>query len=185
MINKNSTKPLVATAPKITNQQDVEKLTHVEARAWLIQNDPEGDWEEMSDTVDFIEAVRDNVRHFGYDPAATKPCIVMGSTPGPWYVDDGVDNNENMVSCLEGSDWVAVGIHDEDGYAASVAYCHHTNAPLIAAAPELFATLRAIKARINGEFDCPELVAKGPLHLDEPEDFLPWINKALAKVLGG
>lgn len=68
-------------------------------------------------------------------------------TPGPWHVDtDCRDDTENMAYQLTDDagtsrEWVAVGLHDEDGYAASVAYCHPMNAPLIAAAPDLLAAL--------------------------------------------
>ena len=59
-------------------------------------------------------------------------------TPGPWIVDDWLVRPQDMRDQLDNdSEWVAVGIGDEDGYAESVAYCHLANARLIAAAPQL------------------------------------------------
>lgn len=63
-------------------------------------------------------------------------------TPGPWVKDDGFVRPQDMVEqLLENTTWVAVGICDEDGYAASVAYCHPDNASLISAAPEMLEAL--------------------------------------------
>lgn len=72
-------------------------------------------------------------------------------TPGPWVVDAGnIDDLDNMLAQLsagksEQNEWVAVGITDNDGYAASVAYCHQDNAPLISAAPELLECLERVR----------------------------------------
>lgn len=67
-------------------------------------------------------------------------------TPKPWVIDDGLIRPKDMAERLTEDDgpekdWVAVGIEDHEGFAASVAYCHPINAKLIAAAPELLATL--------------------------------------------
>ena len=64
-------------------------------------------------------------------------------TPGPYVVDvvGFVDPN------VPHTDWIAVGIPDEDGDVAEVvAYCAEANAPLLAAAPELLAALRELLA---------------------------------------
>lgn len=82
----------------------------------------------------------------------------MKHTQGPWHVDEGVDSIENMKQCLQDSlsleqPWVAVGIHDTDGYAESVAYCHRSNAQLIADAPEMLELLQKIAGLLE---DHPE-----------------------------
>ena len=55
---------------------------------------------------------------------------------------------------------------------------------LIAATPDLLAALEAIKARINGVYDCPALVAFGPLHHDTQWDCLRIAEEAIAKAKG-
>jgi len=55
---------------------------------------------------------------------------------------------------------------------------------LLEAAPELLATLEAVRARINGEFDHPELVKMGPLMADSDDDILAWCAAAIAKAKG-
>ena len=65
-------------------------------------------------------------------------------TPGPWVIDDGLIRAEEMAAAIESNPtWVAVGINDEDGFAASVAYCHPINASLIAATPDLLSALQS------------------------------------------
>jgi hypothetical protein len=58
-------------------------------------------------------------------------------TPGPWLVGD------VPCSLVDGPppDWAVVGLNDEDGFAETIAYCHPSNAPIVAAAPELLALL--------------------------------------------
>jgi len=48
-------------------------------------------------------------------------------------------------------------------------------------APELLEALRAIKARINGEWDHPALTKQGPLNSITPQDILEIAEKAIAK----
>jgi hypothetical protein len=74
--------------------------------------------------------------------------------------------------------WVAVGLTDKDGFAASVAYCHPGNAPLIAAAPDLLAALEAWKAHGFAVpiSDHPEAVAQRKLHA--------LVDAAIAKARG-
>jgi hypothetical protein len=50
--------------------------------------------------------------------------------------------------------------------------------------PELMAALEAIEARINGLYDCPALVAFGPLHHDTQWDCLRIAEKAILKAKG-
>jgi len=52
------------------------------------------------------------------------------------------------------------------------------------AKPELMSALEAIKARINGVYDCPALVAFGPLHHDTQWDCLRIAEEAIAKAKG-
>ena len=56
-----------------------------------------------------------------------------------------------------------------------------SNARLIAAAPELLAALRAIKARIKGVWDDPDLVKFGELMVDSDEDILALAEAAIAQ----
>lgn len=58
------------------------------------------------------------------------------------------------------------------------------NSRLIAAAPELLAALIAIRARVNGVFDKPELVAFGPLHPNAALDCEAIAAIAIAKAEG-
>ena len=83
----------------------------------------------------------------------------MKFTQGPWFVDSGNDSIENMIDCLSadvGTDreWVAVGLHDEDGYSESVAYCHPDNAPLIASAPDMHEILIKCREALFSESLC-------------------------------
>lgn len=48
------------------------------------------------------------------------------------------------------------------------------------AAPDLLAALKAIRARIHGDFDSPELLAFGPLK-DRESDLLWIVNETLRK----
>lgn len=86
-------------------------------------------------------------------------------TPGPWIVDDWLVRPQDMRDQLDNdSEWVAVGIGDEDGYAESVAYCHLANARLIAAAPELLHALQLVMTW-NGIYD--QSVASAPKAIAE------------------
>lgn len=49
---------------------------------------------------------------------------------------------------------------------------------------ELLSALEAINARINGVYDCPALVAFGPLHHDTQWDCLRIAEEAIAKAKG-
>ncbi len=48
-------------------------------------------------------------------------------------------------------------------------------------AVELLGALKAIKARLNGEWDAPALTAIGPLHTDESLDILGIVENAIAE----
>jgi hypothetical protein len=87
------------------------------------------------------------------------------------------------------SDWLAVEVVDED-IGGHVAYCHHSNAPLISAAPDLLA---AIKGLLDaGEYDnegnfvirCTKEEAEGdyPDYIEAPS--IRAANLAIAKAEG-
>ena len=76
-------------------------------------------------------------------------------TPGPWTIEDGrltqqdhIDRLAEDIKCPD-RQWVAVGTEDAEGYAESVAYCHPSNARLVAAAPELLAALRECAKQLS------------------------------------
>lgn len=70
-----------------------------------------------------------------------------------WVIDDGLlgqqDHIDRLTEDLDNPErhWCAVGTGDGEGYAETVAYCHPDNAPLIAAAPAMFAALQALLPR--------------------------------------
>lgn len=71
----------------------------------------------------------------------------MSHTPGPWREDDGMlDLEEQALNLIEDIDtekeWIGVGTEDKDGFAAVVAFCHPSNAPIIAAAPLMLEALK-------------------------------------------
>jgi hypothetical protein len=73
-------------------------------------------------------------------------------TPGPWQSDEPADA-DHMARCVlagAGTDnqWIAIESED-DGH---VAYCHPTNAALIAAGPELLAAISTLVG--IAETDC-------------------------------
>jgi hypothetical protein len=68
--------------------------------------------------------------------------------------------------------------HNGDGLAAQT--CEDA-ADII---KELLSALEAIKARINGVYDCPALVAFGPLQNDTQLDCLRIADEAIAKAKG-
>jgi hypothetical protein len=73
----------------------------------------------------------------------------MTHTLGPWRIDFTADNGHMADQVAHNSDWLAVEVVDDD-IGGHVAYCHHSNAPLIAAAPELLAALK----------QCAEIIAE-------------------------
>ena len=83
----------------------------------------------------------------------------MQHTQGPWYADP-TAQYEHMADCLlENQTWIAV--EADDGH---VAYCHPDNADLIAAAPELLASLQEVMPfaamRLGGTTDGEPLLEK-------------------------
>ncbi len=58
------------------------------------------------------------------------------------------------------------------------------NMTFLAAAPDMLAALKAIIARINGEWDNPELQAIGPLMANESIDIEFLARQAIAKAKG-
>jgi hypothetical protein len=56
---------------------------------------------------------------------------------------------------------------------------------LLAGAPQLLMALEAIKARIDGEYDHPALVAFGALRVNTEEDILEIATQAIASVPKG
>lgn len=75
-------------------------------------------------------------------------------TPGPWCQDDGYvlmeDQAANLIADI-GTDreWVAIGIHDDEGFSEVVALSHPINASLISAAPEMFAVLLSLAESVE------------------------------------
>lgn len=65
----------------------------------------------------------------------------MTHTPGPWEEDLSADGEHMAKMIADNPDWGAVATVSEDH--GHVAYCHYSNARLIAAAPELLAALRS------------------------------------------
>ncbi len=55
-------------AKLIKNKSDLDALTQLEARDWLITNDREGAkfWRSLPLDTDFVLCVRDDIEGFGY-----------------------------------------------------------------------------------------------------------------------
>lgn len=81
---------------------------------------------------------------------------------------------EENVSSID-TELVAV-IHSEDPEEAK------KRAALCAGSKQMYSTLRAIKARIQGEWDNPHLVAMGELMTDPNADILRFVQDALDEV---
>jgi hypothetical protein len=107
-------------------------------------------------------------------------------TPGPWALNTCEENgpfldsfylsaNEERIVCRFPT---GTGQFSADGQT------NLANAQLISAAPDLLDALEAIEARINGVYDCPALVAFGPLHHDTQWDCLRIAKEAIAKAKG-
>lgn len=58
------------------------------------------------------------------------------------------------------------------------------NARLIAAAPEMLEALKAIKARVQGEWDHPSLAKLGPLSVNLEHDVLRLLEPVIKKAEG-
>lgn len=93
----------------------------------------------------------------------------MSHTPGPWQEDQMADVDHMARQLAQSPDWTAVEVVDEDA-GGHVAYCHHSNARLIACAPEMLDALRMAQdaidlaqAQVDSENDrhnlCKRLVA--------------------------
>ena len=81
---------------------------------------------------------------------------LLRATPGERVIDDGfaTDMQTQADYLIEGIgtdlEWVAIGVEDEDGFAAVVALAHPTNAQAIALAHNLMPTLlEAVEAAQN------------------------------------
>ena len=90
-------------------------------------------------------------------------------TPGPWVVNTFIVNGQHKLEVLD---------------ATGANACVQANATLIAAAPAMYEALQAIRARIQGEFDHPSLVAMGMLTHDKEADILRWIVPLITKAEG-
>lgn len=86
-----------------------------------------------------------------------------------WYTLSKKDDRQGVV-CCEG-----------DGRTVAVTY-DAKDAGLIANAPRMRDALLAIRARIEGEFDNPALVAHGPLLVDSSKDCLAIAQHALREL---
>lgn len=82
-----------------------------------------------------------------------------------------------VVSAVQGleSELIAV-IHSDDPDEAK------KRAALCAGSKQMYSTLRAIKARIQGEWDNPHLMAMGELMTDPNADILRFVQDALDEV---
>jgi hypothetical protein len=96
---------------------------------------------------------------------------ILEHTPAPWAV----ASNGASVKIVDGEGKAVAMITPRRG---------RWNGDLIAAAPKLLSALEAIEARINGVYDCPALVAIGPLHHDTQWDCLRIAEEAIAKAKG-
>jgi hypothetical protein len=72
-------------------------------------------------------------------------------TPGPWKIE-------------------GAAINDSEGTPLALCCSTEANAALIAAAPYMYEALKAIVARIMGEWDYPALVKFGPLSVSTETD---------------
>lgn len=98
-------------------------------------------------------------------------------TPGPWKIC--IDTQGNPLPYEDDSCIKVVSIIGSH-YAFVGGKNRKTNARLIAAAPKLLATLKAIVALINGEWDLPELMAMGPIEINDASSISKkWANAAI------
>ena len=74
-------------------------------------------------------------------------------------------------------------IHDDAGFICKLesAFRFQLTAQLFRSAPELLSALNAIVARIQGEWDQPDLIAYGPLHTSSEHDCERIARAAIAK----
>jgi hypothetical protein len=86
-------------------------------------------------------------------------------TPGPWEIE-------------------GAAINDSKGTPLALCCSTEANARLIAAAPMMYEALKAIVARLVGEWDCPALVELGPLSVSADDDCLRIAAVALQVVNG-
>lgn len=101
-------------------------------------------------------------------------------TPGPWHYDAQdseaqVFSQYGQIARVFGGERLPARDGDEEGA---------ENSRLIAAAPDLLATLKAVIARMDGEFDNPELLAWGPLLASRDAQVYQHIAAAIVKAEG-
>jgi hypothetical protein len=119
-------------------------------------------------------------------------------TPGPWearpfltpnedddplgvyMIDKAIDLTDRYWKSMD----LEAGSDEEQAYLDSIHRENAANARLIAAAPELLAALQAIKARINGAWDDPALMAFGSLSANGDADILEIATAAIAAATG-
>lgn len=75
-------------------------------------------------------------------------------TPGEWVIDDGMVSISDQADYLKSNigtsrQWACIGLNDHEGFAEVIALAHPMNAQLIAAAPELLATLERLLSIAN------------------------------------
>ncbi len=129
----------------------------------------------MSDITHYEEKLREEAK----ENNAMKTNKATAHTPGPWYVYQ-LAFDEKTYGDKEG--WFIVVDNNDNEIAGP--FESEEVARLIAAAPELLETLKAIVARIDGEFDHSALIAKGPLTDDSDADIKEWIEAAIARAEG-
>lgn len=100
-------------------------------------------------------------------------------TPGPWKLSapgNKITGGGVTLAHVYGHTPETRRVTDRSATAEDAA-----NARLIASAPELLSALKAIKARINGVWDDPDLMAFGPLSANGDDDILELTTAAIAK----
>ena len=111
-------------------------------------------------------------------------------TPGPWKVDsNGLVTGGPYTSICEtyklkwALSQAKAGKEDNSKVAD---WCgenyeiDNANGRLIAAAPDLYDTLQAVRAWLQGDYDHPALMAKDELPIGKESTIIEWINEVLA-----
>jgi len=120
----------------------------------------------MSETTDTIEDAK-GVGH--------QPLVLPSFTPGPWAFVDGIDEGDKAIKSKSGY-WVCLCFNEQP----SRADCEK-NGALIAAAPDMLATLQDIKEALEEDADYGQRVCEWNFEGGTPLEMVEW---AIAKALG-